>query len=97
MGDAGLVVEDAPNPVAAKITNHRIVPALGKALDSVADIAQGGAGFYHLDAAHHGLVGGFHQPPRLDTYLAHVKGAAGIAVPAVENGGDVDVDDIAFS
>ncbi len=48
-----------------------------------------------LDAAQHRLVGDVDQPLRLHADLADAVHPAGIAVPAVEDGGDVDVDDVA--
>ena len=95
MQHVGGVVEDPAETMTAEIANHRTALGLGIGLDGVADIAQGGAGLDHGDAAHHGLVGDLDQAPRLERDIADEKHAARIAVPAVDDGGDVDIEDIA--
>ena len=54
-----------------------------------------GAGLHRFDAAHHRVVGDVDQPLRLDADLADIEHAAGVAMPAVDDGGDVDIDDVA--
>jgi hypothetical protein len=61
----------------------------------MADVADMAARLGGGDAAHHRLVGDVAQPARLHADLAGEEHAAGVAVPAVEDGGDVDVDDVA--
>jgi hypothetical protein len=51
---------------------------------------------HHFDALEHALVRHLHQPLRLHRGLAHEEHLAGIAVVAVLDDGDVDVDDVAF-
>jgi hypothetical protein len=46
--------------------------------------------------AHHGLIGDLDQPLGLAGDRADHIHAAGIAVPAVDDEGDVDIDDVAF-
>jgi hypothetical protein len=62
----------------------------------VADVAESHARGHHLDAAAHGLVGHLADAPAADGRLAHVEHAAGVAVPAVLDDRDVDIDDIAL-
>src|SRR6185437_8835309 len=65
------------------------------ALNGVADIAGGGAGLHDRDAAHHGFVRDVDQPHRLQLDVTHGVHAAGVAMPAIQNDGDVDIHDIA--
>src|SRR3546814_3499584 len=67
----------------------------GVLLDRVADVAQGCARLHRADPAPHRLVRGIDQPPRHHRRLAGVVHAAGVAVPAVLDDGDVDVQDVA--
>jgi hypothetical protein len=62
----------------------------------VADVAKAHARGHHLDGAPHGLVGHLADAPAADGRLAHVEHAAGVAVPAVLDDRDVDIDDIAL-
>ena len=61
----------------------------------MADVADGGAGAHHLDAAHHRLMGDIHQAPRLHPHFADAEHAAGVAVPAIEDDGHIDVEHVA--
>ena len=88
-------VEDAADAVAAVLAYHRIVVALGQGLDGVSDVAQVHAGTYHFDARAHALVGDFHQTLDVLGRLAHEEHLAGVAVEAVLDDRDVDVDDVA--
>src|SRR3954469_7545219 len=87
MDDVRLVVEHAPEAMAAEIAHHAHALRLDETLDGVADVAGGGAGLHGGDAAHHRLIGDFDQAlgfarDRLDRIHA-----AGIAIPAVEDEG----------
>src|SRR5215469_6407263 len=71
--------------------------ALGIALDRVADGADASTGAYDCDAAHHRLIGYVDEPSRLDRdALADKKHPAGVAVPAVDDWGHVDVEYVAL-
>src|SRR5258708_39778950 len=59
------------------------------------DVAQPGPGLDHADAAPHGLVACSRQPAGEDPGIADEVHAAGIAMKAVANHGDVDIDDVA--
>src|SRR5204863_6445169 len=96
MDDVGLVVEQPAQAVAAEIAHHAHALRLDKTLDGVADVAGGGAGLYRGDAAHHRLVGHLDQPLGLAGDRAHRIHPAGIAIPTLDDEGDVDVDDVAF-
>src|SRR5258706_6216158 len=86
---------NAADTVAAVFPHHRIARGLGVSLDGVTDVAQLCAGLHGIDAVHHGLETGFRKPLRQHRRLADVVHAAGVAVVAVLDDGDVDIDDIA--
>src|SRR3977135_441310 len=90
MNDVRLVVEHAPQTMAAEIAHHAHALRLDERLTDIADAAAGGAGFYRRDAAHHGLIGYLDQPLGLAGDRAHRIHPAGIAVPALDDEGDVD-------
>jgi hypothetical protein len=94
--DFGGVVEHLPQTVAAEIADHRIAVGFGVALDRVGDIAHAVARFRLLDAQHHAFIGDLNQLARLDRGLADQIHAAGVAVPAIDDHGHVNIDDIAL-
>ena len=96
MDDVRLVVEHAPEAMAAEIAHHAHALRLDKTLDGVADVAGGGAGFHRGNAAHHRLIGHLDQPLGLARDCAQRIHPAGIAVPALDDEGDVDIDDVAL-
>src|SRR3546814_20077080 len=61
----------------------------------MADVAQMGAVADLVDAQPHALVGDRGEPPRQDGGLADVVHAAGIAVPAILDDLDVDIEYVA--
>src|SRR5271170_3708507 len=91
------IVKDAAHTVAAKVSHHRKAVTLGIALDRVADGPDASTGTYDGDAAHHRLIGYVDEPSRLDRdALADKKHPAGVAVPAVDDRGHVDVEYVAL-
>ena len=90
-----IVVVDLADAVAAVLAHHAETLAFGVLLDRVADIAEGRARLDRADAAEHRFAGHFHQSLGHHRGRAHVVHAAGVAVPAVLDHGDVDVDDVA--
>ena len=96
MEDVGRGVEGAADAVAAEVADHGEALLLHVALDGVADVAERGAGLHHGDAAEQALVGHVHQQGGLPARLPGHVHAGGVAVPAVEDGGDVDVEDVAL-
>ena len=89
-----LFVELASDAVAAEFAHHRETVTFGVALDGGADVAEVRAGPHGANPAPHGLVGDLAQAARLDRRRAHVEHAARVAVEAVLDDGDVDVDDV---
>src|SRR5204863_787972 len=95
MDDVGLVVEQPAEAVAAEVAHHAHALRLDKALDGVADVAGGGAGLHRGNAAQHRFIRHLDQPLGLPgDRLDHIH-AAGIAIPAIDDEGDVDIDDVA--
>src|ERR1700721_4364167 len=92
VNDVGLVMEHAAETVAAEIAHHAHALRVDETLDGMADVAGGSAGFYRGDAAHHGLVGHFDQPLCLPRDRADRIHPAGIAIPALDDESDVDID-----
>src|SRR5437660_12787866 len=92
MDDVRLVVKHAAQTVAAEIAHHAHALRLDEALDGVADIAGGGAGPHRGDAAHHRFIGHLDQPFGFAGDRAEHIHPAGIAIPAVDDEGHVDVD-----
>ena len=93
--DLGAVVEQAADAVAAEIADDAVAVRLGMALDGVGDVAEMVAGPRLLDAEHQAFVGDVDQLARLQRDVADQVHAAGVAVPAVDDRGHVDVDDVA--
>ena len=54
-------------------------------------------GFTDSDAAHHRVIGDVDQSLGLQLHVADEIHAAGVAVPAVDDHGDVDIDDVAVA
>ena len=96
MQDIGGGVEFAADAVAAEIADHAKAVGFDVGLDGVADVAEGGAGADGFDAEHEGLIGDVHQVAGAGVGFARDIHAAGVAVPAIEDHGDVDVEDVAF-
>src|SRR5262249_29137474 len=88
-------MEDAAEAVAAEFAYHGAAFAFGVRLNGVAEIAERGARLDGGDAAHHGFVRDVHQALRFARHVADAVHAARVAVPAINNDGDVDIDDVA--
>ena len=95
MQDVGHVVEQPADAMAAEVAHDRTTLRLDIALDGMADVAGGVAGLCRRDAAQQGFVGDLDKPLGGALGLADRIHAAGIAVPAVEDVGHVDIDDVA--
>src|SRR5438105_13266927 len=90
-------MEHASDAVSAEIAHHRKAVTLGVALDRIADRADMHPRTHDRDAAHHRLVGHVDELSRLDRdAIADKEHAAGITVPALDDNGHVDIDDVAF-
>src|SRR5690554_1338361 len=92
----GRVVEQPPHAMAAEVPHHGATLAFGVGLDCRTDGARALAGPDSGNAAHQAFVGDLEKPLCRALDLAYGVHPAGIAVPAVENVGDVDIDDVSF-
>src|SRR5688500_12951963 len=88
-------MEQPAEAVPAKVADHAVAMLLGMALDCVGDVAEAIARPGLFEAEHQAFVGDIDQLPGLDRNIADEIHAAGIAVPAAQDRGYVDVDDIA--
>src|SRR5262249_53996578 len=94
--DVRLVMEQAADAVAAEVAHYAHVLGFDIGLDGGADIAGGRTRVDHGNAAHHRFVGHLDQALGAAWDRTHGEHAAGVAVPAVEDEGDVDIDDVAL-
>src|SRR5690606_29055751 len=90
-----ILVKDAADAVAAILADDREALALDVALDRVPDVAEPGARPDRADAAPHALEGHAREPFADDRRLPDEEHAAGVAVKAVFDDRDVDVQDVA--
>lgn len=94
MGDDQTVVEALGDAVTG-VVPHRLVAVAGEELlDHAADDVHLAAGPGDLHPAHHGLVGAVDQLLGARIDVAHGERGIGVAVHAVEEGGDIDVEDV---
>ena len=93
--DLRLFVKSPSDAMPAEFANDRKTQALSVALDGIADVAQRRSGAHLTDAQPHGVKGCLAKTLGSDGAVADDKHAAGIAMKAVFNDSDVDIDDIA--
>src|SRR5262249_17749077 len=95
--DVRRIVEDAPEAGAAEFAPDGAALGLGETLDREAEIAQRRAGLYCRDAAHQTLIRHVHEPLGFARDRTDRVHAARIAVPAIDDGGYVDIHDVTFA
>ena len=95
MQDLGIVMKHLGDTVAAKLSNHAEMVALGVALNSVANITQPSARTNLVNSLVQALLGDFAQALRQHRGFAGKEHLAGIAMIAIFYDGDVDVNRIA--
>ena len=91
----GIFMEVAADAVAAELAHDGKALFLGIGLDDVADVAQACAGSHLLDAQPQALPGDIHQTLGQHRRLADHEHAAGVAVEAILDDRDIDVEDVA--
>src|SRR6478672_6169182 len=90
-------MKDASYAVAAEVAHDSAsLLAFGIGLDGVTDVAGSCVRFHGGNAAHHRFIGDVHKPSCFELDVADQIHAARVAVPAVDNHGHIDVDDIPF-
>src|SRR5690606_19456400 len=95
MQDLRFFMKALSDAVAAEFLDDAVPLGFGMLLDGRADVAQRGTGSDRLDAQPKAFVGCLAQSTRLYGRRADVKHPAGIAVKAVLDHRDVDIEDIA--
>ncbi len=90
-----LFVEDLADAVAAEFAHHAVAGFFRVLLDHVADVAQVRARLDLGDAQPHALISDLRQALGQDRWLANEEHAAVVAVVAVLDDGDVEVDHVA--
>src|SRR5437763_1780208 len=85
----------AANNGARSISPPTSRPRARSPLDGVGDVAEMVAGLRLLDPEHQAFVSHIDQPARLNADIADQVHPARIAVPAVDDRGYVDIDDVA--
>src|ERR1700731_2888853 len=95
MENVGFIVKEAAKAMAAKVAHDGTAFGLGIFLDRRADIAGRCARPDGRHAAHQRLIGYLHEALRPTGDVANKIHPARIAVPAIEDQGHVDVDDVA--
>src|SRR4051812_40693441 len=94
--DLWILVEDASDTMATIFPNHAVVLSFNEVLNRRADVSYASARFHFANPDPHSFVGDIDQTLCGGADLTHREHAAGIAVPAIFDDGDVDVDDIAL-
>lgn len=95
MDDVWWGMELAAKAMTAKIANDRAALTFGIRLDCIADVASCGAGAYDLYAFHEGIVCDVEQAGGLGWNFANRDCAAGVSVPAIQDEGDINVENAA--
>lgn len=90
----GVFVKPPAYAVAAIFAYHRATVGFGMNLNGMADIAELDAGLDQLYTGDQALMSDFTDPFSLDAYLTDIEHFAGIAMKAIFDNGDVDIDDI---
>src|SRR5262245_31479793 len=94
--DVRPIVKHASEAVTAEIADNPAALAFRVALDGGADMAGGVTGLHRRHTPHQGLVGHIDQSLGSPRDMPDGVPAAGLAVPAIEDQGDIDIDAIAF-
>ena len=89
-------VEVAPYSMTTQVAHHTVVVLLGMLLDGTANLVDTmpGLGGFHTNLQ--ALLGDAHQLFLLRSCLTYYKHTRGIGIVAVENRGEVHIDDIAL-
>ena len=96
MRHVGFFVEVAPYPMTAKVTNDAIVVLVSMFLDGLAYLVDAMPRFSSLHANLQALLGDTHQLFFLRSGLTDDKHSRSIGIVTVEDGREIDIDDIAL-
>jgi len=89
-------VEHGADTVAAVFADHRVAVFLRVLLDHFADVTQSGAGTHQFDALVQAFLGNPAELFRPFRHFANQEHLAGVAVVAILDHGDIDIDDVTF-
>ncbi len=89
-------VEGVADTMATEITHYGVVIFFCVSLYNVAYVAEGRAWAHHLDGLVQALLGDAHQALGMCRGFAGKEHFAGVAVPAILDDGDVDINDVAL-
>ena len=90
------IVEQSAKSMAAEVANNAVAVPFRMALDRMGNISQAVAGLCLFKPQHQAFIGDLDQLLGLKRYVADSIHAACVAMPTVQNGGHVDVDDVAI-
>src|SRR5215470_13386430 len=90
-----VLVIDTADAMATVLAHYRVVVLLDEGLNGVTDVAEMRTGTHGIDAAPHGSKTGLGEPLRMGRRLADEVHAARVAVEAITDHGDIDIDDVA--
>src|SRR4051812_11554700 len=97
VGDVGVLVHRAPEPVATELEVDRIAVPGGDRADGGGDVAEAPTGLRGGDRGLEGLLAGADQLPVLLPGRADDDGAGGVGDPAVDGDGEVHRQDVAVA
>ncbi len=95
VGDDEAGVEFAADPVAGEVAHDAVAEAGGVFFDDAADDVDFAAGAHGFHGPVEGFFGALNQQTGFFVDVADEQGAVGVAVHAVEVGGDIQVEDVA--
>ena len=90
-----IFVKIASDAMAAKFLDHRQVMGFGVALNRVANVPEGGPRFYLQDPEVKRFLTQFAESACPDGNIAYQEHLAGVAMVAIFDDGDIDIDDVA--
>ena len=94
MGDTGFLMKVSADTVSLVFSDNGVACSSGEGLDSAADFDDGASWAGGGDSDEEGIEGGLYEPFCDVGDIADEEGFGLIAVPAVDDCGDVDVNDV---
>ena len=96
MQHIGRFMEVPANAMATEIPHHAEAVLFHMHLNGVPDIAQSRPRADRGNALHHAIIRHIHEQLGLGGWLTGCIHATGIAMPAIQDDGDVNIDDVAI-
>ena len=95
--DAWLLVEIAADSVALELTHNLVALISGKKIDGSSDVDDSTEGLDGVDADPHGIERGLDEALGIWCDSADQKSFGRVTVPAINNGREIDVDDVSIT